>query len=86
MDVDSQQSQESQEQEEEDARCARAAAAIELLRTNEAHFVARQSLQRLLAEKVAGIGTAKWMATRKKGGKMGALKAAVSAHWSVAAC
>lgn len=69
---------EAQEHEEENASFARAAAAISASRRGDSDLLARQRLQRLLSEKVAAVGTVKWLETRKKAGKMGALKAAVS--------
>jgi hypothetical protein len=71
-------SQASGEQAEEDASYARAADAIKLATKADDDLAARQRLHRLIAEKVAAIGTAKWLDVRRKGGRMGASRAAVS--------
>ncbi|CAK9780765.1 unnamed protein product [Cutaneotrichosporon oleaginosum] len=69
--------QESRQQLEEDAGHARAAGAIEAVAKDEAGLADRQRLHRLIAEKVAAVGASKWLEIRRKGGRMGASRAAV---------
>ncbi|BEJ13797.1 hypothetical protein CspHIS471_0309710 [Cutaneotrichosporon sp. HIS471] len=72
-------SQASRERVQEDASYARAADAIEAAANADAHLVARQRLHRLIAEKVAAVGTNKWLDVRRKRGRMGASRAVVDA-------
>ncbi|BEI90783.1 uncharacterized protein CcaverHIS019_0308530 [Cutaneotrichosporon cavernicola] len=71
--------QASRERIQEDASYARAADAIEAAANADAHLVARQRLHRLIAEKVAAVGTTKWLDVRRKRGRMGASRVVVDA-------